>query len=149
MQAFPKATHPTEVITVSLEVTPVASKFSLPTEVVTVNTHCFSPPTWLEGVGGLASLSTNPVLGTTQLSALAGLVAQMVTRSFGMSVPILAKGIIVLPLGAISEDPSRLISAGKVVGSAGGDSSLGCILLMQGWCHLPPGFLQGRAPHPQ
>ena len=52
MQGFPKATPPIEVIMVPPEVTPVASTFSLPTDVVTINTHCFSPPTWSEGVGG-------------------------------------------------------------------------------------------------
>ena len=108
----PKATPPTEVITVSLEVTPVASKFSLPTEVVTINMHCFSPPTWLEGIRGPDSLSTDLVVGTTWLSASAGIVAQMVARSFGVSVMISANGIIVLPLGEISTDPGRLISAG-------------------------------------
>ena len=82
MQGIPKATPPTEAITVSLDVTLVASKFSLPTEAVTINMHCFPPPTWLEGMGGPASLSTNPVVGTTWLSTSGGLVAQIVTRSF-------------------------------------------------------------------
>ena len=109
----------------SLGVTPATSKFNLPTEVVTVNMHCFSPPTWLEGVGGLASLSTNLVVGTTQLSASAGLAAHMVTRFFGVSVLILADGIIMLPLRETSADPGRLVSAGEVVCSPGGDSLLG------------------------
>ena len=65
MWGFLKATPLTEAIMVLPEVTPVASKFSLPTEMVTVNKHCFSPPTWSEGIGGLPSLSTYPVVGTT------------------------------------------------------------------------------------
>ena len=125
MQGLLKATPLTEAITVSPEITPVASKFSLPTEVITINMHCFPLPTWLEGVGGLASLSTDAVVGTTQLSTSAGPVAQMVARSFGVSMSILADGVIVLPLREISADPGQLISAGKVVASAGGDSSLG------------------------
>ena len=72
MQGFPKATPLTEVIMVPSQVTPVASKFSLPTEVVTVNVHCFSSPTWSKGMAGPPSLSTDLVVGTTHLSALAG-----------------------------------------------------------------------------
>ena len=48
----------------------------------------------------------------------------MVARSYGVSLLILADGIIVLPLKEIFADSGRLISAGEVVGSAGGDSSL-------------------------
>ena len=97
MQGFPKATLPTEAIMVSLGVTLVASKFNLPMEAVTGNMHCFSPPTWSEGVGGLANLPTDPVVGTTQISTLAGLAAQIIIRSFGVSLSTLADGIIVLP----------------------------------------------------
>ena len=106
-------------------VTPVASKFNLPMEAVTVNMHYFSLPTWSEGVGGPASLSSDPVVGTTQLFAMAGLAAQMVTRFFGATVSILADGIIMSLLGAISADTGRLVSAGEVVDSAGGASSSG------------------------
>ena len=62
MQGFPKVILPTEVITVSPGITPVASKFSLPMEVVTVSIHGLSPPTWSEGVGETGS-SPGTVVG--------------------------------------------------------------------------------------
>ena len=129
MWGFPRATVLMEVITVSPGVTLVASKFNLPTEVVTVNMHCLSPPAWSDGVWGLAILSTDLVVGTTQLSVLAGLVAQSVNRSFRVLMSTSANGTLVLSLGGVSAEPGRvssvLASAGKVVGSTGGVSSLG------------------------
>ena len=120
MQGFLKATLPTEVITVLLGVTPVASKFNLPTEVVTVSMHCFSPPTWSEGVGDMASFSPGQVAGTIQFSAMAGLVGWGVIRSPGASMLVSAAGIITSPLGKTSADTGGLVSVDKVVGSAGG-----------------------------
>ena len=126
MWGFLIATLPTEVIMVSPGVTPVASKFNLPTEVVTVSMHCFSPPTWLEGVGEPASLSPSLVVGMTQFSAMAGLVAQEVIRSLRASVLISAAGTIMSPLTPHPyTDSGRLVSADKVVGSTSGASSLG------------------------
>ena len=74
MWGFPKVILPTEAITVLLGVTPVASRFSLPMEVVTVSIHGLSPPTWSEGVGETGS-SPGEVVGTIWFSAMAGLAA--------------------------------------------------------------------------
>ena len=72
--------------------TPVASKFNLPKEVVTVSMHCFSPPTWSEGVGEMASLSPSLVVGTTWSSVMEGLVAWGVIGSSKASRSVLATG---------------------------------------------------------
>ena len=50
---FSKATLPTEAVTMSPGVTPVASKFSLPIEAVTVKTHHIFSSAWLDGVRGV------------------------------------------------------------------------------------------------
>ena len=93
-----------------------------------VNTHHLSSSAWSGGVGA-ASLTTNLAVGTTQVSSSAGLVAQLVSRSFGVSVSALAKRTIVSSPGRVSAELGRvsLTSActGEVVGSAGGVSSLG------------------------
>ena len=62
---FLKASLPTEAVTMSPGVTLVASKFNLPMEVVTVNTHHLSSSASLDGVRGSASLTTDLVVGTT------------------------------------------------------------------------------------
>ena len=63
IQGFLKATLLTEAVTVSLRVTPVAPKFSLPIETVAINMHILSSSAWLDGARGLASSTTNLVLG--------------------------------------------------------------------------------------
>ena len=124
MWGFLIATLPTEPITVSLGVTLVASKFSLPTEAVTVSKHCFSTPTWLECVGGLASLSPSPLVGTTQFSTMVRLAAQEVIRSLGHQCQFWPLAPLCHPWGD-STDTGRLVSAAKVMGFARGASSLG------------------------
>ena len=54
-----------------------------------------------------------------------------------------------LPLGEISADPGRLMSDGKVVGSASGDSLLGVHPGSARMVSSAPGFLWCRAPQPQ
>ena len=56
-------------------VTPVASRFSLPMEVVTVSIHRLSPPIWSEGLGE-TGLSPGAVVGMIQFSDMAGLAAR-------------------------------------------------------------------------
>ena len=75
MEGFPKATLPTEVITVLPGITPVASTFNLSTEVVTVSMHRFSPPYLVRRCGRDSQLFHSPVVGTTQFSAMTGLAA--------------------------------------------------------------------------
>ena len=65
IQGFSKATPPAEMVTVSPRITLVASKFSLLTEAVTTSMYHLSPSAWSDRVRGLASLTTNPVVGTT------------------------------------------------------------------------------------
>ena len=62
MWGFPKVILSTETIMVLLGVTPVASRFNLPMEAVTVSIHGFSPLTWSEGVGE-TSMSPSLVVG--------------------------------------------------------------------------------------
>ena len=62
---FSKVTLPTEAVTVSPRITPVASKFSLLMKAVTTNMYHLSPSAWLDGPRGPASSTTNPVVGTT------------------------------------------------------------------------------------
>ena len=88
---FSRANLLTGAVTMSLGVTPVASKFSLPIEAVTVNTHHLSPSVWLDGVRGPASSMTNLVVETTWVSILVELVAWPVSMSFGVSTSDLVK----------------------------------------------------------
>ena len=129
IQGFSKATLLTEAVTVSLGVTLVASKFSLPIEAVTVNTHPLSSSAWLDGVSWLASSTTNLVVGTTWVSTSVGLVAKLVSRSFGVSVSDSVESTMASSPSGVSAGPGRVsltsTLAGKVVGSAGGVSSLG------------------------
>ena len=62
---FSEATLLTEAVTVSLRVTPVASKFRLPIEAVTTNMHHLSSSAWSDGARGPASLTNDLVVGTT------------------------------------------------------------------------------------
>ena len=124
MWGFLIASLPTEVIMVSLGVTPVASKFNFPTEVVTVSTHCF--PLYLVGRCGRggwlvpqSSGGNNLVLCHDKASGLRG--HQI---SWGISVDFKLLAPLCHPWG-VSTDTGRLVSAGKVVGSASGASSLG------------------------
>ena len=65
IQGFLKATLPTEVVTMSWRIILVASKFSLLTKAVTTNMYCLSPSAWFDGMRGMASSTTNLVVGTT------------------------------------------------------------------------------------
>ena len=142
---FSKATLLTEAVTLSPGVTPVASKFSLPIEAVTVTTHHLSSSAWLDGVRELASLTTDPVVGTTWVSTSVRLVAQLVSGSFGVSISDLVKRTMASPPSRVSEVPGRVslpsTSAGEVVGSAGGVSSLGGHLNDEGVVLCAPGLL--------
>ena len=62
---FLKATLPTEAVTMSLRITPVASKFSLLIKAVTTNMYCLSPSAWSDGVRGPASSTNDLVVGAT------------------------------------------------------------------------------------
>ena len=55
IQGFWRATHPAEVVTMSLRMTLVASKFNLLTKAVTTSMFCLSSPVWLDGVMGLVN----------------------------------------------------------------------------------------------
>ena len=126
---FLKATLPTKAVTMSLGLTLVASKFILPIEEVTINTHHLSSSAWLDGVRGPASSTTDLVMGTTWVSTLVGLVAQLVSRSFGVSASDLVERTVASPPSGVCAVPGRVsltsTLAGKVVGSAGGISSSG------------------------
>ena len=141
---FLKATLPTEAVTVSLRVPLVASKFSLPIEAVTINMHLLSSSTWSDGVRGPASLNTNPVVGTTWVSTSIGLMAWLVSRSFWISTSVLVKRTMVSLPGGVSAGPSTVCLTstlvGKVIGSAGGVSSLGGYLNDGGGVMCSPGF---------
>ena len=117
MQGFPKVILPTEAIMVSLGVTPVASRFNHPMEVVTVSIHGFSPLTWSEDVGE-TGLSPSLVVGMIQFSTIAGLAAEGFIRSPRVPVSILVTGTITSSLGRTSAAAVRLVSVDEVVGLA-------------------------------
>ena len=108
---------PTEAIAVSPGVTPVASRFNLPMEVVTVSIYGLSPPTWSEGVGE-TSLSPSLVVGMIWFSAMAGLAAWGFIRSLRAPLSISVAGTITSFLGRTSVATGRLVSADEVAGSA-------------------------------
>ena len=105
---------PTKVIAVLPVVSPVASRFNLPMEAVTVSIHGLSPPTWSEGVGE-ASLSPGLVVGITHFS---GLAAWGFMRSLGLPLSILVTDTITSFWGRTSVAPGGIVSADKVVDSA-------------------------------
>ena len=117
MQGFPTVILPTEAIMVLLGVTPVASRFNLPMEVVTVSIHGPSPPTWSEGVGE-TGLSPSLVVGMIQFSTTAGLAAQGFIRSLGVPLSILVTGTITSFFGRTLAATGRLVLADEVAGSA-------------------------------
>ena len=117
MRGFPKVILPTKVITVLPGVTPVASRFSLPIEAVTVSIHGLSPPTWSEGVGE-TGLSPSAVVGIIQFSDMAGLAAWRSIRSLGAPLAILVAGTGTSFLGRTSAAAGRLVSADEVAGLA-------------------------------
>ena len=125
---FLKATLLTEAVTVSPRVTPVASNFSLPIKTVTTNMHHLSSSAWSDGVRGPASLTTNLVVGATWVSTSIGLVAQPVSRSFGISTSDSVKRTVASLSSRVSAGPGGVCSTsnleGKVIGSAGGVSEV-------------------------
>ena len=126
---FSKAILPTKAVTMSLRVTPVASKFSLSIEAVMISTHLLSSSAWSDGASEPVSSTTNLEVGTTQVSTSIGLTAQAVGRSFWISMSGLVRGTVASLPSRISAGPSRagLTSAliDEVMGSAGVVSSLG------------------------
>ena len=139
------ATLPNEAVTVSLRITPVAAKFSLLIEAVTTNMHCLSPSAWSDGVRGPASLTTDPVVGTTWVSTSIGPVAWPVGKSFGISTLGSVERTMASLSGRVSAGPGRVCSAstsvGKVMGSTGGVSSSGGCLNDEGVVPCAPGLL--------
>ena len=118
MWGFSKIVLSTEAIRVLLGVTPVASRFSLPMEVVTVSIHGLSPPTWSEGVGEAGS-SPGVMVGMIWFSTVAGLSAYGFIRSLGAPLSCLVTGTATSFLGRTSTAVGGLLSADEVAGSAG------------------------------
>ena len=112
-----KVILPTKAIMLLPGVTPVASRFSIPREAVTISIYGLSPPTWSEGVGE-SSLSSGLVVGMIQFSAMAGLAAHGFIRSLRMPVSILVTGTITSFLGRTFCGHRQVVPADKVVGSA-------------------------------
>ena len=105
---FSKATLPTEAVTVSLRITPVASKFSLLTKTVTTSMYHLSPSAWLDRARGLASSTTNLVVGTTWVPTSIGLVAWLVGKSFGISMSGSVERTMAYLSGGVSAGPGRV-----------------------------------------
>ena len=82
---FWKATLPAEAVTVSLKITPVASKFNLLTEAVTNSMYHLCSSVWFDWMMGLVNLTTDPVVGTIWVTTSIGLMAWPVDKSFGTS----------------------------------------------------------------
>ena len=126
---FLEATSPTEVVMVSLRITPVVSRFSLLTEAVTISTYCLLSLVWSDGMRGPVSLTTDPVVGTIWAITSMGLVAWPVGTPFGISTSGLARrGVASLSSGAFVGPGgvwSTLTTVGKGTDLAGGASSLG------------------------
>ena len=125
MWRFPKATLLTEVITVSPGVTLMASKFNLPMEVVIVSMHYFFPSYLVRRCGRAgqffpqSSSGNNPVLCHGRASS-----PKRASDLLGHQCQFWQLALLCHPWG-VSTDTGRLVSAGKVLGSAGGASSLG------------------------
>ena len=82
----------------------------------------FSPSAWSDGARGLASWTTNPVVGTTWVSISIGLVAQLVGKSFGISTMASFSSRVFTGPGGVCPAST---SVGKAMGSTSGISSLG------------------------
>ena len=72
---FLEATPLVKVVTMSLRITPIASKFNLLTKAVMTSTYYLLSLIWSDGMRGPVSLTTSPVVGTNGATAPIGLVA--------------------------------------------------------------------------
>ena len=134
MQGFPKVILSNEAIAVLPGITAVASRFSIPMEVVTVSIHGLSPPTWLEGVREAGS-SPGVMVGMIWLSAIAGLAAQGFIRSLGVPLSLWVTGTATFFLGRTSAAAGGLVSVDKVAGLAGMVLSVHWVVM--GWGSTP------------
>ena len=122
-----------------------ASKFRISMEAVKVDTHFLSFTVQPDGVGGLANLSTDPAVGATWFSNLAGLVAWAVSRSFLVLVLDSAEGTVVSSTGGVSIGLGWVSLVSAMAGEAMESPCPWSWLqigtwAMERWCHLPTEF---------
>ena len=113
---FSEASFPTELVAVSLRMTPVASRFNLLTGVVTIRTYCLSSSVCSHGMGGPVSSTAAPATGAIHAIVLMELVAWLVSAPCEVSTSGLTRiGMAPLPSG-VSMGPVGVWPTSTTVG---------------------------------